>query len=84
MRGLIGALAAVCAGNCVWGLDHDVGLDYWNSFEEPSFRQHSAIWPTHAGDSAGPGFITLAGLTATKVTKMRAITSSAAAVGPSP
>jgi hypothetical protein len=30
------------------------------------------------------GFIASAGLTATKVTKMRAITSSAAATGPSP
>ncbi|MDT5128218.1 MAG: hypothetical protein QOH54_3862 [Mycobacterium sp.] len=43
LRDRIGALAfSVCQTLC-WGLDHYVGLDYWDSIEEPPFRHHSAI-----------------------------------------
>jgi len=55
LRGPIGALAFSVRQKLCWGLDHNVGLDYWDSIEEPSFRHHSAIWTAQAGVSAGPG-----------------------------
>ena len=47
------------------------------------FLDHSAISPAQAGDFVSV-VITLGRLTATKVTRMRAITSRTAATGPSP